>query len=42
MKKQLLSLMAVSFVAVGSSYAAENAITDISVMSNIQIGRAHV
>ena len=36
MKKQLLSLMAVSFVAVGSSYAAENAITDISVMSNIQ------
>ena len=28
--------MAVSFVAVGSSYAAENAITDISVMSNIQ------
>lgn len=36
MKKQLLSLMTVSFVAIASGYAAENSITDISVMSSNQ------
>ena len=36
MKKKLLSLLAISFAAVATGYAAENSVSDVTVMSSTQ------